>query len=175
MYAYFCLSLIVRNKEPHLLLSNQLGRPRPQENHSSLQPECGELCESVSFSLFSYQVCPCAPSPTYSGTFSSVFSYLETHFPVSSANNTPVCSLAWSLSTSHFFKSLYPLVQIDFSSPGYLLYQFYLCHLWSCFFLLFFVSARSSPLRVCEIGIETSIDVHQEGFSWGQPSAIVLG
>lgn len=37
----------VGNKEPRLLLFNQLGRPWPQENHSPLQPQCGELFHVV--------------------------------------------------------------------------------------------------------------------------------
>lgn len=31
-----------RNKEPHLLFSNQLGRPQPQKDHSPVQPQRGE-------------------------------------------------------------------------------------------------------------------------------------
>lgn len=38
----FCPSFTVRNKEPRLFHSNQLGRPLPQKNHSSLQPKRGE-------------------------------------------------------------------------------------------------------------------------------------
>lgn len=38
----FCPSLTVRNKEPRLFRTNQLGRPLPQKNHSSLQPKRGE-------------------------------------------------------------------------------------------------------------------------------------
>lgn len=49
----------VRNKEPQLFLSNQLGRPLQQENHSSLQPECGECVFSgwlyvSTYPLFAY-------------------------------------------------------------------------------------------------------------------------
>lgn len=38
----FCPSFTVRNKEPRLFHSNQLGRPLPQKNDSSLQPKRGE-------------------------------------------------------------------------------------------------------------------------------------
>lgn len=48
----FCPSFTVRNKEPRLFHANQLGRPLPQKNHSSLQPKRGERGNTSAYVSF---------------------------------------------------------------------------------------------------------------------------